>query len=195
MAYPSAPALVRVVEDLLGELEQVHDWIQDLKADLARSDEKRARLAQALDSALGTLDPGQRPDYEARMRRLLGDMGAAQAGRPGGEAHEAVLQMLAEWDDDIITTAEVRRHLERKRVLTSRTYAANLLRRLARRGFVLPLSYGRYRVTRQHPHLVARRHGLWEQMQARRARDAAVMDRWRREGGSDAPAAEERGMF
>lgn len=171
----SAPSLLGVADAILEELRQLQLWITDLRADLVETEKKRTKLACALDSAVSALEPEDRADYEDKIETLLGALGRAQPGRPHvDERFETVMRLLADWSDEIITTADIRREFERRRLGGSRSYVSNLLKRLEKRGMVLKTGYGRYRIVRQHPHLVSRRTGLWDQFRQHREDRAAI---------------------
>ncbi len=163
------PTLAGVVDGILSELGEAHDWILELKADLATSEERRARLAQALDSAVHALDPEDRPAYDMRVEALLGDLRVPTGRPPADSRHDTVMTLLAGWGEDVITTADIRLALERRGLAAGKNYGANLLKNLAKRSIVLRTGHGRYRITRMHPQLVARRNGLWDRLRERNA--------------------------
>ena len=165
MTQGNPPAMTGVVDGLLAELEQVNGWIEELERDLKASRERRIMLAQALDSATAALERNDRLIYEHRIKAMLGDVGRAGTGRPATDGRQdAVLDCLADWGEDTITAGEVRLLLQRKGYVCGKNYVSNLLKRLEKRGMVLRTGFGRYRVTRLHPHLVARRTGLHKEL-------------------------------
>ena len=52
--------------------------------------------------------------------------------------------------------------MERRRRTSGKNYASGLLKKLEKRGYLMRTGHGRYRITRYNPHLVARRHGLFD---------------------------------
>ena len=72
------------------------------------------------------------------------------------------MRLLANWTDELISTTDIRLEFQRRRFAGARNYASNILKRLEKRGMVMRTGYGRYRIVRHHPHLVARRTGLWD---------------------------------
>lgn len=169
MDHPAPPGLTGVVDGLLAELTELKSWIADLTRDLAASERKQVSLANALDNALAALSPVERRDYDHHVLKAIGDIGPKSTGRPPADnRQEEVVQYLAEWPEQLITVAEIRLMLERKRLACGKNYASGLLKKLERRGFLMRTGHGRYRVTRYHPHLIARRHGMHESLEKHR---------------------------
>lgn len=165
MTTSPPPGITGVVDGLLAELRDVNGWIAEVRKDLRTSEQRRVMLANALDSALSTLDRPIQDHYSHEIGEILGDIGPRSTGRPvTDERQEVVLQYLAEWPEAIITTAELRIMLERKRLPGGKNYVSNLLKSFVKRGFVMRVGHGRYRVTRLHPTLFARRHGIDKQI-------------------------------
>ena len=160
----SPPTLLGVADTILAELDQLDDWVGQLKEDLVESERRRVRLACALDSAVAALEPEDREAYEQKIRAVAGAIGRAPTGRPhADERYETVMRLLANWRDELISTTDIRLEFERRRLAGARNYASNILKRLEARGMVMRTGYGRYRIVRHHPHLVSRRTGLWDQ--------------------------------
>lgn len=165
MTDEATPGMAGVVDGLMAELRQINGWIVEVTADLKASQERRVRVANALDSALAVLDRPLQQHYEREILALLGDVGPTSTGRPvSDDRQERILQYLADWPEQEITVAEIRIHLDRTRCPSSRNYVSNLLKKFEKRGFVMRTGHGRYRVTRLHPTLFARRHGLLSEM-------------------------------
>lgn len=171
----SAPSLLGVADAILDELRQVQDWITEIRADLVETERKRLKLACALDAAVAALEPEDRAGYEDRIKAVLGALGRMRIGRPhSDERFDSVMKLLADSTEDVITTTDIRLDFERRRFGGSRSYVSNLLKRLEKRGLVLRAGYGRYRIVRQHPDLVARRTGLWEHFRDHRQTRASI---------------------
>ena len=159
----SPPSLLGAADAILAELDQLHDWVGQLKADLVESERRHVRLACALDSAIATLEPEDREAYEQKLKAVAGAIGRAPAGRPHtDERYDTVMRLLANWTDELISTTDIRLEFQRRRLAGSRNYPSNILKRLEARGMVMRTGYGRYRIVRHHPHLVSRRTGLWD---------------------------------
>jgi hypothetical protein len=159
----SPPTLLGVADTILAELDQLDDWVRQLREDLAESDRRRVRLACALDAAIAALEPQDREAYERKLKAVAGAVGRAPVGRPhADERFETVMRLLANWTDELISTTDIRLEFQRRRFAGARNYASNILKRLEARGMVMRTGYGRYRIVRHHPHLVSRRTGLWD---------------------------------
>lgn len=154
--------LAGIVDGILAGLTHVHEWMVEMSEDMERCERRRSRLAQALDAAVSALEPADRAPYDRRVAELMGGT-AVQTGRPPADRrYGTVLNLLAEWGEDSITTTDVNLEIRRRGMGGGRNYGSNLLSALTRRGIVTRTGQGRYRITRMHPQLVARRQKLAE---------------------------------
>lgn len=183
-ASPPAPALAGAVEALIREAEAASAEIDALRARLGAAELRRRKLYTAIDAAAQALAPGAREALGARLAALAERI-RPRRGRPPDTRLEAIIERLAELahhDEAHVKVAEMHAHLERLGFRSMpHGYASNALGRLAGRGFVVKVAYGRFRINDVHPELVALRFRLLDADIARRdAREAELREAERR---------------
>ena len=139
---------------LIEDFEACTAQVAELRARLRRHELDRKRLAAAVEPALASL-----PEDDARALRLrLQDSLHADRREARGKArsrHGAIVDYLSRRIDEPVKVAEITALLRRSGFRDLHAgYASEALARLAERGLVYKLSYGRYGVNGTHPEIV-----------------------------------------
>ncbi|SEA30958.1 hypothetical protein [Rubrimonas cliftonensis] len=156
-AAPDAAARIsESAELMLAQVEEETARIARLKRQAEAAELARHRLEAALESLAPALP---KPQADALRRRLL----AARRGERAPMAARAeaplaaIMELLANWERRVIAVADAQDHVLDRGFAMKRTYAAQVLQRLAAQGLVAKTGRGRYRIIRTHPDLVALR--------------------------------------
>ena len=164
---PHAERLESAVTAMLEELQGEQEREGKLSCDLIESRHRRRELLRSLTILIKTFPEADRRRHRKRLERVEA-MRRAPRRRPGASARsEAVLAFLAGYPGDELRVAELDHALAEAGLDPGRAYGAQALHRLGRQGLVVRVAQGRYRISRQHPELVAlRRKGLEERGRA-----------------------------
>ena len=184
---PPAPSFSAAVETLISEAEAACAEIARLRRSLEAAELRRRKLLTAIDAAAQALPLAQRERQADRLKALAESLRPARGRKPDTRLEAVVerLGALAHYGEEYVKVAEMHDHLERLGYRSlPHGYASNALGRLAERGLVVKVSYGRFRVNDMHPELVAPRFRLLDAEIARRdARDEAIRADERRRHG------------
>ena len=152
-------AVTAMIEELLAEQSREGELLRALV--VARY--RRAELQRCVTNLIKTFPAADRRRLSRQLERV-GTLLLAPRRRPGAtERSEAVLAFLAACPGDEFAIAELDRALAAGGHDTGRDYAAKALNRLVRQELVVRVRRGRYRVTHQHPDLVALRRSALEE--------------------------------
>ncbi len=177
----AVPTVPDAADTLIAELEREHKWLSDLKADVARVEQRCGHLLNAADSALSALEWTDRRPFIERLRRLQIDR--REIGRrPTDGRRDAVLTFLAEKGHGRVTNADIRKHLKGLGHQDTPSYVGNMVYKLAGEGLLLRSGYGEYTIAHDHEklRLLRFRHdrrSAIEHERARRTAEAAAEDR------------------
>ena len=158
---PHAERLESAVSAMLEELRAEQEREGALGCELIESRHRRRELLRSLTILIRTFPEAARRQNRQRLARVEARHRAPRR-RPGAsERSEATLAFLAGYPGDEVRAAELGQALVEAGLDPGRAYAAQALHRLGRQGLVTRVGQGRYRISRQHPELVAlRRRGL-----------------------------------
>ena len=158
---PHAERLESAVSAMLEELRAEQEREGALGCELLESRHRRRELLRSLTILIRTFPEAARRQNRQRLARVEARHRAPRR-RPGAsERSEATLAFLAGYPGDEVRAAELGQALVEAGLDPGRAYAAQALHRLGRQGLVTRVGQGRYRISRQHPELVAlRRRGL-----------------------------------
>ncbi len=175
-AAPPPSPLASAVETLVAELEREHGWLQELREDAGRAERTCQRLLASVEAALDTLPRAERQPFYLRVMRLRTE--TKPTGRPPRDPRRfALLELLAERRDGIVTNAEARAHLERLGHEAPTVFVGSMLSRFAGEKLVTRVAMGRYRVEGAHPKLqsIRWRTAMKAQHEAAKAEAATLM--------------------
>ena len=158
---PHAERLESAVSAMLEELRAGQEREGALGCELIESRHRRRELLRSLTILIRTFPEAARRQNRQRLAQVEARHRAPRR-RPGAsERSEATLAFLAGYPGDEVRAAELGQALVEAGLDPGRAYAAQALHRLGRQGLVVRVGQGRYRISRQHPELVAlRRRGL-----------------------------------
>ncbi len=158
---PHGERLESAVTAMLDELRAEQEREGALGCELIESRHRRRELLRSMAILIKTFPEADRRRHAKRLERVEA-LHRAPRRRPGAsERSEAVLAFLAGYPGDEVRAAELGQALVETGLDPGRAYGAQALHRLGRQGLVVRVGQGRYRISRQHPELVAlRRKGL-----------------------------------
>ena len=158
---PHAERLESAVSAMLEELRAEQEREGALGCELIESRHRRRELLRSLTILIRAFPEAARRQNRQRLAQVEARHRAPRR-RPGAsERSEATLAFLAGYPGDEVRAAELGQALVEAGLDPGRAYAAQALHRLGRQGLVTRVGQGRYRISRQHPELVAlRRRGL-----------------------------------
>ena len=158
---PHAERLESAVSAMLEELRAEQEREGALGCELIESRHRRRELLRSLTILIRTFPEAARRQNRQRLARVEARHRAPRR-RPGAsERSEATLAFLAGYPGDEVRAAELGQALVEAGLDPGRARGAQALHRLGRQGLVVRVGQGRYRISRQHPELVAlRRRGL-----------------------------------
>ena len=160
---PHAARLENAVTAMLDELRAEQNREGELSLALVESRHRRGELLRSMTILIKTFPEADRRRHSRQLSRIQA-LCRAPRRRPGAtEWSDAVLAFLAECPDEEFTVADLNRALAAGGHDTGQAYGAKALYRLAQQGLVVRVGQGRYRVTHQHPDLVALRRKALEE--------------------------------
>lgn len=152
---PATP-FAQAVEAVLAEAERHAAWTAELEAELAEARARRARLAQALDGLLRSLEPQEARAWAPRLSALAGPQPERPVGNLAPDGRLAALRrILADWPHETITPQQATHALHAQGLDVPKNYAFNRFRGMVERGALARVGVGRYRILQANPHLVA----------------------------------------
>ena len=138
-------AVLTAVDTLMGQLEAEQRWIEDLRNSLEQSETRSARLLNSVEAAIGTLPVRLKRDTYVRLRQLRGE--STRRGRPVRDGRQrTMLHFIAEQGEGIVSTADLRRHLQERGQTASPQYVSNQMRAWVSEGLLTRESHGKYRI-------------------------------------------------
>jgi hypothetical protein len=151
----TAPRVAGALQNLFAELDELAEWQKDIEHEARRAARRRERLLLSVRASIDTLVPPEREPWHARLRALTGAADPNRPKRRPTPRTRAALKWLKDRDPATFAVAELHAHFESKGLAGGRHYLPALLFRYAAEGVVTQTGYGRYRVNRDHPDLVA----------------------------------------
>ncbi len=160
---PHAERLENAVTAMLDELRAEQNREGELSLALVKARHRRGELTRSLTILIKTFPAVDRRRHAKQLARIA-SLCRAPRRRPGAtEWSEAVLAFLVAYPGEEFTVAELNRALAAGGHDTGPAYAAKALYRLVKQGLVVRVGQGRYRVTHQHPDMVALRRKVLEE--------------------------------
>ena len=148
------PAFAQAVEAVLAEAERHAAWTAELEAEVAAARQRRAQLMASLDGLLRTLGP-QAARFAPRIAAIADLAPPRPVGNLAPDGRLAALKrLLAEWPDETITPQGATEALRQGGFDVAKNYAFNRFAGMVKRGLLVRVGTGRYRVVRTHPEVV-----------------------------------------
>jgi hypothetical protein len=160
---PHAERLENAVTSMLEELQAEQEREGELSCALVETRHRRGELLRSLTILIKTFPRAERQRHDRRLARVDASYQAPRRRHGTTDRSRAVLAFLASYPGEEFRVAELDRALAAGGLDTRRAYSAQALHRIGKQGVVVRVGQGRYRVTRQHPDLVALRRKLLEE--------------------------------
>ena len=155
---PDAPApkpFRQAVEAILAEAERHAAWLSELEAETAAARARRDQFAFSLEGLFRALGPHAARPYAARLAAIAEPAPERPVGRPAEDGRLAALKaLLADWPDETITPLAGTEALRARGFELPKNYVANRFFGMEKRGVLVRVRTGRYRIVRTHPEMV-----------------------------------------
>ena len=178
MTEHAPPAFTSAVDALMDEAEAATAEIRDLRRRLEEAEHRRRKLIAAVDTATQALPRGLRQEHARRIATLAEEIRPPRGRTPDTRLGAVVERLAALAHHGVLDlrVIDMQEHLERVGFTgLPPGYASNALARLAERGLVTKLSYGRYRIHDVHPELLPIRMRMLDEVMAEvKAQDREV---------------------
>jgi hypothetical protein len=148
-------AFLQGVEAVLVEAERHAAWTAELEDEVRAARQRRAQLMDSLDCLLRALGP-EAARFTPRLAAITDPAPPRPVGNLAPDGRLAALKrLLAEWPDETITPLAATRALAEQGLKIPKNYAFNRFTGMEKRGVLVRVETGRYRIVRTHPDVVA----------------------------------------
>ncbi len=152
---PPAPAFAQAIEAILAEAERHAAWLAELESEVAAARARRDQLAFSLEGLFRALGPHAARPYATRLAAIAEPAPDRPVGRLAEDGRLAVLKaLLADWPDETITPLAGTEALRARGFELPKNYVANRFFGMEKRGVLVRIRTGRYRIVRTHPEMV-----------------------------------------